>query len=159
LFVCETMKSSLPFFPPPRPFAGAGHADAPGDRDGVRRRRGAFRPDLQRREVQRGRGEEELRIAFPFLIWARARFLCKLGTSCETMVLAFDVFFLQARYFFQQLICGVSYCHFMVRKEQTTDLYFFFLQRKQVVTSTPLLLVPATETSGICSKSATETSS
>jgi hypothetical protein len=41
------------------------------------------------------------------------------------MVLAFDVFFLQARYFFQQLICGVSYCHFMVRKEQTTDLYFF----------------------------------
>ena len=23
--------------------------------------------------------------------------------------------FLQARYFFQQLICGVSYCHFMVR--------------------------------------------
>jgi serine/threonine-protein kinase SRK2 len=24
-------------------------------------------------------------------------------------------FLLQARYFFQQLICGVSYCHFMVR--------------------------------------------
>jgi hypothetical protein len=25
------------------------------------------------------------------------------------------LFPLQARYFFQQLICGVSYCHFMVR--------------------------------------------
>ncbi|ONM17433.1 Serine/threonine-protein kinase SRK2A, partial [Zea mays] len=49
-----------PLAAPPQhhPVQGGGaDADAPGDRDGVRRRRRAVRPDLQRREVQRGRGE------------------------------------------------------------------------------------------------------
>jgi hypothetical protein len=42
---------------PPLLSLGRAHAHAPRHRHGVRRRRRALRPDLQRRQVQRGRGD------------------------------------------------------------------------------------------------------
>jgi serine/threonine protein kinase len=38
----------------------------------------------------------------------------------------------EARYFFQQLICGVSYCHFLVR----TEIAFFFSSIHSIINNT-----------------------
>jgi hypothetical protein len=38
---------------------------------------------------------------------------------------------LQARYFFQQLICGVSYCHFMVSKEWKKKINLFISKHRK----------------------------
>jgi len=40
---------------------------------------------------------------------------------------------LQARYFFQQLICGVSYCHFMVRTKKKRSILFSLSQQEELV--------------------------
>jgi hypothetical protein len=91
---------------------GHPHAHAPRHRHGVRLRRGAIRANLQRRQIQRGRGQY-----FPFLF---SHQLC-LDLLTKRLIMWFTKTNLpvkpptfQARYFFQQLISGVSYCHSMV---------------------------------------------
>ncbi|RRT34570.1 hypothetical protein B296_00059123 [Ensete ventricosum] len=81
--------------------SGCFDADASGDRDGVRRGRRALRADLRRRKIQRRRGS----LIYP----------SRSSSSQINSRISID-FLLQARYFFQQLICGVSYYHLRVQK-------------------------------------------
>ena len=119
---------------PPTFLAGGAHADASGDRDGVRRRRRAVRPDLQRRQVQRRRGQDQLLIRR--LQVARVRFVSFGRISSLVLITRVNggrAVLAQARYFFQQLICGVSYCHFMVRTKKKRSILFSLSQQEELV--------------------------
>jgi serine/threonine protein kinase len=90
--------SVLAHTPPSPPPAGAAHAHAPGHRHGVRRRRGCPRPCAQAAHALTGTFSVLLLLVAGGELFDR---ICSKGRFSED----------EARYFFQQLIAGINYCH------------------------------------------------